>query len=113
MIDSGSLYNLVSQRLIDKHGIAGDKKDILPAQDLNGSRIHLYKKHSVAVEAQKHNHTAIFDPVKMFGANIIGCNLILRLPWLVTADFTIKWIKSTVLFTNNALKPITRKAVTI
>ena len=42
MIDSGSPFNLISQRLIAQRGIPGDSENIPLARDLNGVGIRLY-----------------------------------------------------------------------
>lgn len=49
----------------------------------------------------------------MFSANVTGCKLILKMLWLVQANFIIMWLKKTVLFKNNISNLLTKKVLSI
>ena len=82
MIDSGSPFNLLSQKIIAKHGISRDSKNIPPAQNLNKGGITLYQWHQMTVEITTDNNLQALDAVTIYGANIVGCNMILGILWL-------------------------------
>ena len=67
----------------------------------------------MAVEIMRTDNTAIFDTAKIYGANIIGCKLILGLSWLRKVKPSIKWLKGIVLFETTAMKLILWEAATI
>ena len=113
MIDSRLPYNLISQDFIAQHRICGVNNDILPARDINGGGIRLYCRHSMGVESQGTDGSTTLDGVTTFGANILGCKMILGLPWLRTARRQIFWVKNTVLFLPKKMKPFTEEATSL
>lgn len=52
-IDSGSPFNLISQRIIKRYSVAGDDHDIPQARNLNRGGIRLFQRHRVAVETKR------------------------------------------------------------
>ena len=52
----------------------------------------------MAVKALGMDGTLILDAVIVFGTNIMGCKLILRIDWLAAANPIIDWATGNVLF---------------
>ena len=94
MIDLRLPYNLISQDLIVQHRICGVDNNIFLARDLNGGGTRLYCRHRIGVKSQGTDGSITLDAVTTFEANILGCKMILELPWLRTARLQIFWSKT-------------------
>ena len=88
-INCGSLFNLISQTLIERYRIERSNEDILSAKDLNGGGIKLLKRHCIAVEAKGDNGSKSLDAIDVYSANITDCRFILSLDWLASAQPSI------------------------
>ena len=85
LIDCGSLFNLISQSIIERYGIERSNNSVPLTKNLNGKGIKLFWWHCIAVKAKGNNEFQSIDAVNVYKANITGCKLILGLDWLSKA----------------------------
>ena len=98
MIDTGTIFNLIVQNLVKKHNILRNNK-VPSLTAANRSRLCLYKRHQIVIETYGHNNSWTSDAITIYGSNIIGCKLMLGMPWIKKAKPVFNWNINKISFT--------------
>lgn len=104
MINTKTIYNLITQDLIKKYNIPGDNK-VLSLTATNKNKMRLFKYHHIIIKAYRHDGLWTSDGITILSANIISYKLILGIPWIKKTKLAFDWDKNRISFAKRPMLP--------